>query len=400
MMPVFKKAIPLLKQIENAGFEAYFVGGSVRDYLLGKEIADVDIATSATPEEVKQIFPKTLDIGIEHGTVVVLFKGTPYEVTTFRTESEYVDFRRPSEVHFIRSLHEDLQRRDFTMNAIAMDMDGNFIDPFYGKQSISEKVIKTVGNAEERFKEDALRMMRAIRFNSQLAFEIDPFTAEALASSGYLLEKIAVERKLSEFEKLLAGKNRKNALKKLAETGLYKYLPGMAPFRKELNHTIHLDSSELSVEEMWGFLIYCFGMDQLKAEAFMKHWKMSGKKTKRILKVFKWLEYRFTSNWTPNTLYEAGGGQTVESTERILNVLRQENVETNISSVLKSYESLPIKDKSELKITGNDLMTWFDRPQGSWIKAELEKAEKAVLNRDIDNSKDSIREWLIKCNQS
>lgn len=139
MNEAFLMAVPVLKDIEAAGYEAYFVGGSVRDHILGKEIADVDIATSAAPEEVKTIFSRTLDVGIEHGTVVVLYNGIPYEITTFRTEAEYLDFRRPSEVQFIRSLEEDLKRRDFTMNAIAMDKEGRLIDPFNGRGAIEEK---------------------------------------------------------------------------------------------------------------------------------------------------------------------------------------------------------------------------------------------------------------------
>ncbi|MFL6560850.1 MAG: CCA tRNA nucleotidyltransferase, partial [Bacillus sp. (in: firmicutes)] len=127
MIDPFLAASPVLKKLEDAGFEAYFVGGSVRDFLLKREINDVDIATSATPDEVKRIFPKTVDIGIEHGTVLVLVNNGGYEITTFRTESDYRDYRRPKEVTFIRNLKEDLQRRDFTMNAIAMDRNRKLI---------------------------------------------------------------------------------------------------------------------------------------------------------------------------------------------------------------------------------------------------------------------------------
>ncbi|MDF2859422.1 MAG: tRNA nucleotidyltransferase, partial [Neobacillus sp.] len=124
MKEPFLAAVPVLQKLEDAGFEAYFVGGSVRDLLLDKGIHDVDIATAATPEEVKRVFSKTVDVGIEHGTVLVLFQNESYEITTFRTEAEYQDYRRPKEVTFIRNLTEDLQRRDFTMNAIAMDKKG------------------------------------------------------------------------------------------------------------------------------------------------------------------------------------------------------------------------------------------------------------------------------------
>ena len=205
MLSPFSQAAPLLERIEAEGFEAYFVGGSVRDSLLDRKISDVDIATSALPQELKQIFPRTADIGIEHGTILVIYQGIPYEITTFRSESGYSDHRRPDRVDFIRSLSEDLKRRDFTMNAIAMDRKGKLIDPFHGQEAINKKQIITVGEPSERFGEDALRLMRAIRFVSQLGFAIEKETLSAITSMPHLLGKIATERKLAEFEKMLTG---------------------------------------------------------------------------------------------------------------------------------------------------------------------------------------------------
>jgi tRNA nucleotidyltransferase (CCA-adding enzyme) len=176
MKQPFAKALYIIKQLKAHGHEAYFVGGAVRDFLLRRPIGDVDIATSALPEEVMRIFPKTIGVGVEHGTVMVLHEGTPYEVTTFRTEGKYEDYRRPESVTFVRSLHEDLKRRDFTMNAIAMNEHGQMIDPFAGQEAIKRKMIQTVGDAKARFSEDALRMMRALRFVSQLGFYLSEET--------------------------------------------------------------------------------------------------------------------------------------------------------------------------------------------------------------------------------
>lgn len=399
MKEAFLKAVPLLNIIEAEGFEAYFVGGSVRDHLLDKEIADVDIATSATPEEIKRIFSKTFDVGIEHGTIVVLFNGIPYEVTTFRAEAEYVDFRRPSEVQFIRSLEEDLKRRDFTMNAIAMDKNGRIIDPFGGLAAIREKIIRTVGKPEERFTEDALRIMRAVRFYSQLSFEIEKSTYDALGSLAHLLEKIAVERKLTEFEKLLAGKNRMMALKIIGETGLHKYLPKLEAFNKQLGSSVKYDANNLSAEEMWGFLACHFNMDQSAADSFFKSWKLPAKKTRHILSVLKWVQFRAENEWDAASLYQAGRGSAL-SAERIRNVKNHANTESNIAMIDKLYNSLPIKERSELKVTGNDLMEWFGKLPGAWIKTDLEKVENAVLKGELENSNESIREWLTKCNQN
>ena len=169
----FQKALPILEKIKAAGFEAYFVGGSVRDALLNRPIHDVDIASSSYPEETKQIFERTVDIGIEHGTVLVLENGGEYEVTTFRTEDVYVDYRRPSSVAFVRSLEEDLKRRDFTVNAFALNENAEVIDKFDGLTDLDNRVLRAVGKAEERFNEDALRIMRGLRFAASLDFDIE-----------------------------------------------------------------------------------------------------------------------------------------------------------------------------------------------------------------------------------
>lgn len=186
----FKQALPVLEEIEQAGFEAYFVGGSVRDHILGLPIHDVDIATSAYPEEIKKIFKRTIDTGIQHGTVTVLLNDSSYEITTFRTESGYQDYRRPDKVTFVRSLADDLKRRDFTINALAVDLNGNVIDKFDGLQDLDKKIIRAVGRAEARFHEDALRMMRAVRFQAQLDFQIEVQTAQAIADNAPFFDNI------------------------------------------------------------------------------------------------------------------------------------------------------------------------------------------------------------------
>ncbi|MFE8695685.1 CCA tRNA nucleotidyltransferase [Cytobacillus sp. FJAT-53684] len=399
MKEPFLSAIPLLTRIEAAGYEAYFVGGAVRDFLLGREISDVDIATSATPQEIKEIYPKTIDVGVEHGTIIVLFNGMPYEVTTFRSESEYEDFRRPSEVQFIRSLEEDLQRRDFTMNAIAMNKDGLLIDPFNGKQAIREQMIQTVGKAEERFQEDALRMMRAVRFYSQLGFEMEQSTREALVVFAKLLENISIERKLIEFEKLLTGRYRFKALEILSNTGLYRYLPGMTSYSDELNHLLQFDFTDLTIEEMWVLLIHQFGINDNEVKTFLKNWKLPVKKINKIMQLVKWLDFRLKVDWTDEAIYHAGQ-QTSLAAERLYMFVHNRKINGNITSLMKRYELLPIKHRSELQVTGNDLQVWFQKKPGPWIKDVIEKVENAVINREISNRKELIREWLIACNQS
>ena len=190
--PLFQEAIPVLGQIESHGYEAYFVGGCVRDTLLNKKINDIDIASSARPEEVEGMFPITFDVGKEHGTIVVVVDKAPYEITTFRTEGDYTDFRRPDEVNFVRNLREDTLRRDFTINAMAFDRQGKLYDYHGGVKDLNDHLIRCVGNAQERFLEDALRMMRAIRFASQLDFEIEEKSFKAIQTLKANLQYISV----------------------------------------------------------------------------------------------------------------------------------------------------------------------------------------------------------------
>ena len=169
---LFEQAKPLLEQLEHHGYQAYYVGGCVRDYLMERPIHDIDITTSATPDEVEALFDKTIPVGKEHGTINVVYQGENYEITTFRAEAEYTDHRRPSEVYFVRELYEDVKRRDFTMNALAMDTDYQLHDYFNGRADIQHKLIRTVGEAQERFDEDALRILRGLRFQAQLGLSL------------------------------------------------------------------------------------------------------------------------------------------------------------------------------------------------------------------------------------
>ena len=179
-MRIPKNAETIIRELMAHGFEAFAVGGCVRDSILGREPGDWDITTSAKPEQVKQIFHRTVDTGIEHGTVTVLMDKEAYEVTTYRVDGEYEDHRHPKEVTFTASLEEDLKRRDFTINAMAYNPETGLVDIFEGIQDLNRKVIRCVGNPGERFDEDALRILRAIRFSAQLGFEIDDATKDAM----------------------------------------------------------------------------------------------------------------------------------------------------------------------------------------------------------------------------
>ncbi|MBX5481083.1 MAG: HD domain-containing protein [Myxococcaceae bacterium] len=211
----------VLARLKERGFEAYLVGGCVRDMVRGATPKDFDIATSARPEEVQRSFPKTIPTGVEHGTVTVLSQGTPVEVTTFRTEGAYLDARRPSTVSFHTNIEEDLSRRDFTINAMAWDpVSSKLVDPFGGEADIGRRLIRCVGAPELRFAEDGLRALRAVRFAAVLGFEIDPATEAAIPPTLPSFRRIALERVREEFTRLLLSDRPVVGLELLQRTGL------------------------------------------------------------------------------------------------------------------------------------------------------------------------------------
>lgn len=392
-MQLFKEATPIIQILKQSGFEAYFVGGSVRDYLIGRPIGDIDIATSALPEEVMRIFPRHIPVGLEHGTVMVLHNGISYEVTTFRTEAGYEDFRRPSEVTFVRSLNEDLQRRDFTMNAIAMTEDGVILDPFSGQQAIQNRLICTVGNAQERFQEDALRMMRGIRFVSTLGFALDEMTRQAIVDNVALLRHIAIERICAEFEKLLLGDYAEQALQLLTETELYEYLPHFEQKAEKLLEASQYDWSYIQTDvEAWAFLLYITKVQQ--AEGVLRSWKLSNKKIKSILAVMQFLEKRHMQPWQELMLYQAGEGTAVMA--ETLYALITKTV-PQVEDVHRKYRSLPIQGRKQLQVTGTDLLQWTSKQAGPWMSSALLAIEEAVVQGQVENERESIKEWLDAC---
>jgi len=213
----------IITTLENAGFEGYAVGGCVRDTLLNKNPDDWDITTSASPEQAKKLFAKTIDTGIQHGTITVLLGKETYEVTTYRIDGEYEDSRHPKEVIFTSNLLEDLKRRDFTINAMAYNAKSGIVDEFGGMDDLANGIIRCVGNPKERFTEDALRMMRAVRFSGQLGYEIEDKTANAVKELAPTLQKISAERICTELTKLMVSAH-PEYLQKAYELGMTKVI--------------------------------------------------------------------------------------------------------------------------------------------------------------------------------
>lgn len=217
------KVHKIIETLEAAGYEAYAVGGCVRDSILGREPNDWDITTSAKPEETKSLFARTIDTGIKHGTVTIMLDKEGFEVTTYRIDGAYEDSRHPKEVTFTASLEEDLKRRDFTVNAMAYNERTGLVDIFDGLADIEQKMIRCVGNAEERFTEDALRMLRAVRFSAQLGYEIEEETKQAIRRLSPQLSRISAERIQAELVKLVISPH-PDYFRTAYETGITKQI--------------------------------------------------------------------------------------------------------------------------------------------------------------------------------
>lgn len=224
MISVPKDVQFIIDTFYKNGYEAFMVGGCVRDSLLKKEPHDFDITTSAPPEVTINLFDNTIPTGLKHGTITVLINNVPYEVTTYRTDGEYIDNRRPDTVKFVTNIYEDLSRRDFTINALAYNHIDKLVDHFNGVEDLNNKIIRTVGDADKRYNEDALRMLRAIRFSSQLNFDIEDNTYNSIIKNSHLIKNISNERICSELTKIAMSNNFNKGFSMLQDTQILKLI--------------------------------------------------------------------------------------------------------------------------------------------------------------------------------
>jgi tRNA nucleotidyltransferase (CCA-adding enzyme) len=410
----------LLDKLQTHGYEAYLVGGCVRDRILHKPIQDIDIATNALPEQVMALFSHTIPTGLQHGTVTVLIEGIPFEVTTFRKESSYIEHRRPLEVDFVSNLHEDLQRRDFTMNAMALGANGVIIDPFNGQRDLSLGLVRCVGNPQERFQEDALRMLRCIRFAANYALQIEPATWRALTEQVHLLKFIAMERVRVELEKMMAGDHPYHALELLLEAKLLLHLKQelqlplvkwqpdeLPPYLMELTK---LEDPNLR----WALLFLSMQIPSDKANRAMKKLTLSSKQIKAVLPYLKlehWLHEeieqaikehqspekvepisisaRRLSVDRPDLIWKRAAVQFGKSA--LLGWLQLKQIETQVISKEESKDvkqaifaaflddgadwisEMPVETLAELDILGSDLVEHFELTAGAWVSEVLHR---------------------------
>lgn len=306
MQKIPKYAKDAISILEKNGFEAYFVGGCVRDIIMNVTPHDFDIASNALPEQIKTAFTgyDTLSFGEKHGTVTVIIDGNTMEITTFRVDGDYSDSRHPDSVSFSQSITEDLKRRDFTINAMAMNKNGEIIDPFGGRKDIENGIVKAVGNAEKRFAEDALRILRALRFASRLGFSIETKTSDAMHRLCQLLENISAERVRDEFTGIICGQYAESILRNYREI-IAVFIPEIqacfgfeqhTPYHKYdvWEHTLHAIGSCVNRKFVKMTMFFhdiakpdCFKPDSSGRGHFKGHAELGANKTADIMKRLK-----------------------------------------------------------------------------------------------------------------
>ncbi|HFF7892827.1 TPA: CCA tRNA nucleotidyltransferase [Staphylococcus aureus] len=392
---LFEQARPILEQIQDNGFEAYYVGGSVRDYVMGRNIHDIDITTSATPDEIESIFSHTIPVGKEHGTINVVFNDENYEVTTFRAEEDYVDHRRPSGVTFVRDLYEDLQRRDFTMNAIAMDTAYKLYDYFDGQQDINNRIIRTVGIAEERFQEDALRMIRCLRFQSQLSFDIAMETFEAMRTQMADIKFLSIERIVIELTKLMRGINVEESFNHLKSLKAFNYMP----------YFEQLDMNQINVTEPIDLeLLIAIVSVKFDINYSLKPLKLSNRQVKDInqyIQIMNALPSIITKEQLKMFVYDYDTN-LIKNVMVAADVLKANDIQghepliVNLQTIDETLHRLPMHNRKDMMVNGGVLMAHLNAKSGPWLKDVLRQIEIAIVTGKVSNEETEILKWVDK----
>lgn len=372
----------VISTLQAAGFETVFVGGAVRDFLLGKDPSDMDIATSATPQQVKNVFRRTVDIGIAHGTIVVLAP-EPVEVTTFRTseDSQQANDKRPV------SLVEDLQHRDFTINALAMRLDGELVDCFNGQADLHECLIRTVGDPVDRFSEDPLRIMRAVRFASVLNFDIAYDTLAVMKQLVHQLQHVAIERIKVEIDKLFQGINPLKAFHYSRSIGLHTVLPEL------FSSFEHLDKYMPFVHAQHGWAAMLTESECTAAE-LANRFKLSNEEKRFLKQCEDALRIRNSRSFDTLDIYYFSS-DVLQVVEKIRHAQVKDEPVMTKEQIIQWKERLPIQNRSELSFTGTDLLQWSGLRGGKWTSEWIEKIEQAVVCKRIENDAQSIKEWFL-----
>ena len=359
MNNIEEKALKILNILHEHNHESYIVGGYVRDKLLNRVSNDIDICTSATPKEIMDLFPNTSSP--HYGSINIIYKNSNFDITTFRRDIKYQDNRLPVKIKYIKNVKQDLLRRDFTINTICIDKDGNIIDLLKAKEDLNKKIIKTVGNPRYRLKEDSLRILRAIRFATLLDFEIDQKTKCYIKKYSYLLKKLSYSRKKQELDKIFTSSKKEKGIKLLLELKLTDALK-----LSNLENITPCDDlmgiwAQLNVDDLYPFNIT--EKEQMK-------------KIRELLNLDIYDKYN---------IYKYGL-YTSTIVYKIKNIDSEE--------LSKIYKELPINSIKEINITANEIANTLNKEPGSYIKDIYNDLEKQIINNNLENELERIKEYI------
>ena len=355
-----QEILNILNMLIINNYEAYLVGGFVRDYLLGKKSYDIDITTNAKPKEIMNIFKDYHPVSLEYGNVCIKTNKFKYEITTYRRDINYKDNRKPDKIVYIDSLDEDLLRRDFTINAICMDKNKKIIDKLNGKADLKKKLIKTIGNPDLKFTEDALRMLRAIRFATVLNFKLDEEVQKSIIKNKDLIKKLSYERKKEEINKIISSKNKKYGVYLLKNLGLLDVLE-----LKNIDNVLLTND----LNGIWGTITnanYPFTKNEKDIMININNLLNEDLKDRYIL-------YKY--------------GRYVLSVVCDLKKL-------NKKYMIFKYDMLPIKGKEEIKITSSEICFILGKEPGPFIKEVYDDLEYKILNKELKNDNKKIKSYL------
>lgn len=378
----------ILQQLNHHGFEAFAVGGCVRDMLLGKIPKDWDITTSASPWQVKEIFRRTIDTGIQHGTVTVMINDAGYEVTTYRIDGEYQDGRHPKEVIFTSDLKEDLCRRDFTINAMAYSDKTGIVDEFGGMEDLKNGIIRCVGNPLDRFREDALRILRAVRFSAQLGFFIESNTMSAIAQIASNLIKISKERIQMELTKLLLS-DHPEQMEMVYETGISPYI---SEAFHQINHKMFGVVPALPRQKHIRWAVFLKNEAPDKAEEVLKDLKMDNDTISRVHTLVSWIPHLIPEEKAKiRRIMSRMEPQLFDDLLKIKKEIGRENAGKLMElteEIRKNGDCIYLKD---LAVTGKDLLETGMKP-GKQVGAVLSRLLDDVLEEPGQNQRDILLE--------
>ena len=374
----------IMDRIDSAGYEAFAVGGSLRDLLLGKEPHDWDVTTSALPEAVIELFPdkKVIPTGIKHGTVTVLSDGFPVEITTYRLDGEYTDSRRPDKVEFTRNIEDDLSRRDFTVNALAYNKKRGLFDLFGGKEDLEKRILRAVGEPDKRFTEDALRIMRAFRFSAQLGFDIEENTLESAKKLAPRLENIAKERIGSEFLRLLSSGYPSKALADM-ENVIFEILP-----IKEIEKDYFSLLEKLPPDSSVRLACLLYGKDNEELLSVAHALRLSNEQKRALLLLATPTGMALSLSPVSARRFLVHYGSEADTTARMLSLLGVIDPEfEKLISVEK--EKSPCLSLGSLAIGGSELIS-LGLAEGKGVGAILSSLLDAVIEDPSLNERESL----------